>query len=50
MSGNSGLIIAVDNSKPMLEKAQLNLKNTGNIDFICDDIKDVKIKMLQWWC
>jgi tRNA (cmo5U34)-methyltransferase len=44
MSGNFGLIIAVDNSKPMLEKARLNLKNINNIDFICDDIKDVKIK------
>jgi tRNA (cmo5U34)-methyltransferase len=42
MSGNLGLIIAVDNSKPMLEKAQLNLKNINNIDFICDDINKCK--------
>ncbi len=37
-------IIGIDNAPAMLEKARLNIKNHANIEFICDDIGQIKIQ------
>lgn len=44
LSGNGGNIVAVDNSKSMIDKARENLKNINNITFVCDDINNIKIE------